>query len=323
MLGMLVWGFGGAGVIGACGSKEPGPLPSCPTQPDTPTDTKAGCATMPDPCFRYRIQLMGNPSTDLALRAKYIAAFSTACYVSDAPTPTFNCFYKTPQEACDDGVLVPEVFGAAPYDKNYPACERIPGTENDSRQVGPDPANNITIYYEPAPRQTPLVEVDGVPMEVSGPYRNLPELKDLWPGNDFYCYGGMVDGTPLRQRDWILQVNRNAHKGDAGVGEIHSDLAGFKWPCTVMNENCEEVATECEEPLVLHDPDNEKAPFHPDLVAQVHHVVPMKDKRSCSWGTNSNKNAAVISRGLNRHFTNDDPPEEEVKRLNNAPAYTP
>jgi hypothetical protein len=35
------------------------------------------------------------------------------------------------------------------------------------------------------------------------------------------------------------------------------------------------------------------------------------------------KNAAVISHELNEYFTNDNPPAEEVKRLNNAPAYTP
>ncbi|MRG96283.1 hypothetical protein [Polyangium spumosum] len=276
-----------------------------------------------DACMRYRIQLMGNPSMDLALREQYIAAFGDACYLSEGGA--FNCFYETPQEACDAGVLVPEVFGAAAYDKNYPACKPIPGTENYFRQVGPDPAIHIVIYYEPAPRQTPLVEVDGVPTEVSGPYRNLPELKDLWPGNNFYCNSGMVgeNGDGLRQREWILQVNRDAHKGDAGVGEIHSDLAGFKWTFTVMNENCEKVTVEYEEPLVLHDPKNRKPPFHPDLVAEVHHVVPMTDKRNCPWGTNSNKNAAVISRGLNRWLSNKNPPEEEVKRLNAAPVYTP
>ncbi|UQA61311.1 hypothetical protein [Polyangium aurulentum] len=268
--------------------------------------------------MRYRIPLMGNPGMDLALRAKYIAAFGDACYLSEGGA--FNCFYKTPQEACDAGVLVAEVFGAAPYDKNYPACERIAGTENYARQVGPDPAINIVISYEPAPRQTPLVEVDGVPTEVSGPYRNLPELKDLWPGNHFYCYSGMVDGNGdgLTQQAWILQVNRNAHKGDAGVGEIHSDLAGFKWPCTVMNEKCEEVTVECEEPLVLPDPEDPVG-----TKPNVHHVVPMTDKRSCPWGTNSNKNAAVISAKLNKWLSNKNPPEEEVKRLKAAPAYTP
>jgi hypothetical protein len=83
------------------------------------------------------------------------------------------------------------------------------------------------------------------------------------------------------------------------------------------------VTEECEEPLVLEDPDNEEPPFHPGSVAQVHHVVPMNDKRSCSWGTNSNKNAAVISAQLNQFFTNNNPPAEEVKKLNNATAYTP
>ena len=58
-------------------------------------------------------------------------------------------------------------------------------------------------------------------------------------------------------------------------------------------------------------------------VAQVHHVVPMKDLRCCPWGTSSNKNAAVISTKLNRFFTNNNPPADEVKRLNDAEAYTP
>ncbi|MDI3289365.1 hypothetical protein [Polyangium sp. 15x6] len=278
--------------------------------------------------MRYRIPLLGNPSMDLALREKYIAAFGSACYMSEGPTPTFNCFYKeeemTPRgKACTDAQRIAEVFGAAPSDKGY-ECEAV-GNGDYTLQVGPDPANKITIALVDAPRQTPLVEVDGVPTEVSGPYRNLMEPKTLGPGQPFNnCDSGMVgaDGTPLTQTEWILQVNRDAHKGDAGVGEIHSDLAGFKWPCTVMNENCEEVATECEEPLVLGDP--KKKPLeYPDTEAQVHHVVPMKDKRNCPWGTNSNRNAAVISRALNRHFSNKNPPEEEVKRLNNASVYTP
>ncbi len=276
---------------------------------------------MPDPCMRYRIPLMGNPSMDLALREKYIAAFRSACYLSEGPTPTFNCFYKTPQEACDDGVRVAEVFGAAPYDKNYPACERIAGTENDSRQVGSDPAIHIVISYEPAPRQTPLVEVDGVLVEVSGPYRDLPEPPTVGPGHEFNnCNSGVLaaDGTSLLQHEYILQVNRKAHGG-----EIHSDLAGFKWPCEVYNANCEKVSAECEEPLVLHDPKSKTRPFDPGSIARVNHVLPRKDQRSCDWGTNSNKNAAVISAALNGWLSNENPPVEEVQRVNAAKAYTP
>ncbi|MEO7327432.1 MAG: hypothetical protein ABI193_02560 [Minicystis sp.] len=51
--------------------------------------------------------------------------------------------------------------------------------------------------------------------------------------------------------------------------------------------------------------------------------MPANDKRGCSWGTNSNKNAAVISRKLNIHLTNNNPPMEEVKKLNEAEAYAP
>ena len=152
MLGVLVLGFGGAGMTGACGSNEPGPVEACPAPPDTPPDTSTECAEpMPDACMRYRIPLVGNPSTDVALRSKYIGAFGSACYLKDPK------------------------------------------------------------------------------------------------------------GTP---------------------------------------EN---------------DPDR----------AQVHHVVPRKDLRGCPWGTNVYKNAAVISRRLNRFLYYNVPPEKEVLQINNVPPYTP
>ncbi len=260
--------------------------------------------------MRYHIPLVGNPSTDVALRNKYIAAFGSACYMSAADTPTFDCFYKEWQAACADAAKIGEVSGNAPYDQGY-TCQPVTGTDDYTLQIGSDVANKITINYQAAPRQTPLVEVDGVPTEVSGPYRNLMEPPTLGPGENFYCDSGMVsaDGLGLTQRDWILQVNSKAHGG-----KIHSDLAGFTWPCE--DEDCK--PTTCKEPEVLGDP-----PGYLDGRPEVHHVVPSKDQRSCAWGTNSNKNAAVISHKLNQFLTNNDPPVEEVKKLNNATAYTP
>lgn len=229
MLGVLVLGFGGAGMTGACSSNEPGPLDSCVTPPDMPPETPTECsAPMEDACMRYRIPLFGNPSIDVALRNKYKAAFGDACYMS--VVNTFDCFYKKEQmtpkgKACTDAQMIAEVAGAAPFDTGYD-CQQVKGTEDWSLQVGSDPANKITIHYQAAPRQTPLVEVDGVPTEVNGPYRNLTEPKTVGPGNDFYCPSGMVaaNGDAITQRDRILQVNRKAHDG----GKIHSDLAGFK-----------------------------------------------------------------------------------------------
>lgn len=303
MLGVLVLGFGGAWMTGACGSSESG----CPAPDLTPPDTSTECpAPMEEPCMRYRIPLLGNPHLDIALRDKYIGAFGTACYLSEANT--FDCFYEKWQAACADAVKIGELAGNQPYDTGY-TCQPV-GNGDYTLQIGPDIALKITIQYQAAPRQTPLVEVDGIPTEVNGPYRALTEPKNLGIGEDFYCSSGQVgdDGVPLKQREWILQVNQKKH------GELHSDLAGFAYPCE--DEECK--PTTCIEPLVL-----KATPKNDPEAAQVHHVVPRKDQRGCRWGTNSNKNAAVVSRKLNRYLTNSDPPAEEVKRLNQAAAYMP
>jgi hypothetical protein len=302
MLGVLIWGFVGAGMTGACGSNEPGPLDPGVTPPDTPTECPA---PIEKPCMRYRIPLFGNPSIDVALRNKYIAAFGTACYMSEANT--FDCFYKGWQAACADAVQIAEVAGAVPYEKGY-TCQPV-GNGDYTLQVGPDVANKITINYQAAPRQTPLIEINGMPTEVNGPYRNLTEPQDLGPGKDFYKKTVDKNGKSVVQRELILQVNRDAHGG-----QLHSDLAGFTWPCKQEDGGL----TTCTEPLVL----KATPPSDPEA-AEVHHVVRRKDKRCCPWGTNSNKNAAVISRKLNAHLTNNHPSADEVKQINQIPAYTP
>ncbi|MDC3962250.1 hypothetical protein [Polyangium jinanense] len=255
--------------------------------------------------MRYRIPLVGNPKTDVALRAKYIAAFGTACYMSEANT--FDCFYQKWEDACADAVKIGEVSGNAPYDDSY-TCQPV-GNGDYTRQIGSDVANKITINYQAAPRQTPLIEVNGMPTEVNGPYRNLPEPQVVGPGIDFYKKTLDKNGKLVDQHDLILQVNRDAHGG-----KVHSDLAGFKFPCDDENGK----PTTCTEPDVLDDP-----PGYPPAKAQVHHIVPMKDQRCCPWGTNSNKNAAVISTKLNRFFWYNDPPADEVVQINQVPAYTP
>ena len=306
MLGGLVLGFIGATMTGACAA--PGES-GCPAADETPPDTETAVecpAPVEEPCMRYRIPLDGNPSTDMALRDKYIAAFGTACYMSEANT--FDCFYKTWKAACADAVKIAEVYGAAPFDKGY-SCQPA-GNGDYSLQVGPDVANKIFIYYEDAPRQTPLVEVDGVPTEVNGPYRNLTEPQKLTPGEDFYCKTTDKNGNSVVQHDLILQVNSEAHGNT-----IHSDLAGFEYPCG-KDANCQPIL--CKEPLVL-----EAGPPNDPDAAQVHHVVRRKDLRGCDWGTNSNKNAVVVSRKLNGRLLNKYPSAEEVKRVNLVPAYTP
>ena len=133
MLGGLVLGFIGATMTGACAA--PGES-GCPAADVTPpdTDTATECpAPVEEPCMRYRIPLDGNPSTDMALRDKYIAAFGTACYMSEATT--FDCFYKTWKAACADAVKIAEVYGAAPQGNSQRAPLAVSTTNTVSNRM--------------------------------------------------------------------------------------------------------------------------------------------------------------------------------------------
>jgi hypothetical protein len=224
---------------------------------------------------------------------------------------TFDCFYKTPQKACEDAVAVKiaEVYGAAPYEKHPTSCQKVGATKDYSLQVGPDVANKIFINYQAAPLESSFIDIDGTPTEINGPYRNLPQLTTVKPGGDFDCKTSIADedGGTLTQRKWIIQVNRNANGG-----KIRSDLAGFTYPCKT---GCPEICTEPEFLKAGSQYDNE--------AAQVNHVVRKTDKRGCPWGTNANKNAAVISGRLNRYFYNNPPLKAEVEQINKVPPYTP
>lgn len=324
---VLVMGFGWAGMMGACGSVEPdrsaaGVEPtapeaevSLPIEGTLPPNERASLGASPAPprelaecsdmfvvqCKRYRIQLQGD-TMNAAVRAKYKAAFGSACYVS--VSNTFDCFYKDPLKACADGVLVPDVYGAAAYDKTY-KCQQIKGTMDWWRQVGSDPAIKIDIKYQDAPLETSDIDINGVPTTINGPYRNLPEPSKVLPGKDFHCY--YIDGVKQKKR--ILEVNKEAHGG-----VIHSDLAGFTWPCLDKDKKPTKCTEEIE--LIEGSLDRAKAP-------QVHHEVRRKDLRGCDWGTNSNKNAVVISAKLNNYLSNNYPTKDEVDRVNLVPAYTP
>ena len=152
-------------------------------------------------------------------------------------------------------------------------------------------------------------------LEINGPYRNLVEVTNIKPGKDFYCTSGQPkpDGGTFTQREWIFEVNRKKH----GDNKIHSDLAGYKYPC---KKGCKE---ECTEPNVLNEPQKTVTKVYDEDEARVDHVASMKDPRDCKWGTNAYKNALVISWRLNQHFSNNDRPKEVIEKINAIPPYTP
>jgi len=259
-------------------------------------------ATIEKPCKRYKIELQGDPTNNVDTRRKYRNKFDSACYMSAGVNSTFNCLFRKVEgkgQACERAQLVAEVFGAAAYATGY-KCLEVPGTnkENYTLQVGPDPVHVVHIDLIDAPLQHPLIEVDAVPtIAVNGPYRNLPEPQKVGPGEVY----------SKQQRELILQANRNGH----GDNKIHSDLAGFVYPCDKTNPS-----KMCTEPLVLKD-----GPADDPDAAQVHHVARANDPRCCAWGTNSNANAAVISFKLNRYLWYRYPTAAEVLQINNVPPY--
>ncbi len=315
MLCALLLGFGS----GACAGDESDesvtpPLPTArprapdvgrvPSPPVPPVDSAGQCAAeVEKPCKRLSIPLDGNPKDDPALRAKYMAAFDPACYLSEEGS--FGCFYRFIKKACADAKQIGTVSGNAPYDPKY-ECQPV-GNGDYTLQIGPDSANKLFIYLVDAPRQSPLIDINGVPTAVNGPYRNLPEPQVLGPGEDFYEDTVDKNGSKIQQKQLILTVNSDAHGG-----ETHSDLAGFEYPCDGPDKPL------CKEPLVL-----QVARPYDDDAAQVHHVIRKKDQRCCAWGTNSNTNAAVISRRLNRYLYYYYPTATEVLQINQATAYSP
>lgn len=323
----LLLGFGGAWVLVACVG-EIGPTGSsdsaCPT--DTvapPVEQTSECASPGTGCKRFYLPLLGNPSMNPELRAKYKAAFGSACYLSADAIPTFNCWYRKEDiegtadklgQGCKDAKKIGEVSGLAIYDQNEKyKCQFDSNTGDFTLQVGPDVANKIDIKLGDAPLETSLIDVDGgAPLEVNGPYRNLVEVTTIEPGKEFNCTSGQSkpDGGSFSQKDWILEVNRKKH------GTLHSDLAGFEFPCKKCGKltTCTEK-TELKETSVpyVYDPDE----------AQVHHCVRAKDLRGCFWGTNAYKNAVVISGRLNQYLKNKYPSADEVNWVNKVPLYTP
>lgn len=329
-LGGLVVSFVGAAMMGACAAPV-ADEPACSTTEAAPPVEQSTACTEPTltPCKRYYIPLLGNPSMsdNIELRKKYKAEFGSACYVAADANSTFNCWYKEEDilgpkkdgkgQACTDAKRIGEVSGLAVYDqdKKY-VCKKNEATGDWWVQVGSDSANKIDIKLGDAPLQHPLILVDGTPtLEINGPYRNLVEVTNIKPGKDFYCTSGQPkpDGGTFTQREWIFEVNRKKH----GDNKIHSDLAGYKYPC---KKGCKE---ECTEPNVLNEPQKTVTKVYDEDEARVDHVASMKDPRDCKWGTNAYKNALVISWRLNQHFSNNDRPKEVIEKINAIPPYTP
>lgn len=146
---------------------------------------------------------------------------------------------------------------------------------------------------------------------VEGPYRNISNMYTAC-GTDYDDTNGINKGMEYQssQKELIRSVNKANHRQ-----QLVSDLAGFCYQ-KPANSNCIEshpkMKNVCREPggeiPLVYQP-----PYNQSNAAEINHVLPRIDKHGCPCGKNSNANAVLISKQLNRLFTNT--PRTEIKDL--------
>lgn len=135
--------------------------------------------------------------------------------------------------------------------------------------------------------------------DVSGPYRLHSDSYEACGSNYTQTFKGMYFTSDQRRQ--IREINLNSPLNQ--TGKLRSDFTGFCWP-KKPNTQCTETfqgSNICKE-----QPELVTFPFSAPNAAQVHHIMPRTDPRRCACGTNSIRNAALISRSLNIYFSNAD-----------------
>lgn len=179
----------------------------------------------------------------------------------------------------------------------YECRHKIPGSSTIFR--------GIVVRFEPVHFFPYQLHCD---TEVNGPYRNCSDQFTLC--GTMYSEAKRGFGYTTTQRNLVKQTNKNNN----GM-KLKSDLAGFSYP-KPANESC--IKADPNNPQMCREPDFLEQTNHAKDKAEVHHVVPKKDRQGCSCGKNSMKNAAVISKQLNLYLLNFRRPEAEISMINAA-----
>lgn len=167
----------------------------------------------------------------------------------------------------------------------------------------------------PAAGQTPYCST-----VVSGPYRNHADSYTACGSTQTQGYPGMI--YVYDQTKQVRKINK-----DANNQVLKSDLRGFCYPRT-GTAPC--AKPKLGNPDICIEPDDLNEHPGTQTSAQVHHIVPKNDRRSCPCGANTMKNAAVISQRLNAYFTNKNrnqftslcpPMKTEVQWVNDLPPW--
>ncbi len=136
-------------------------------------------------------------------------------------------------------------------------------------------------------------------VNVNGPYRQCP---------DSFTLCGTKYTEAINGFDFTSTQKKTIKKANwAKNGKLKSDLAGYRYTYNGVSYV---------EPEFLDESPNKNANS-----PEIHHVLPKKDRQGCNCGSNSMKNAAVISHRLNQYFLNNKRETAEVQMINSKEPY--
>jgi hypothetical protein len=226
----------------------------------------------------------------------------------DNPTNYYRCIFDSANNACFKYVQAHNMWGTQqglPWkpttikvgDGSYKCTYCWNGETPTNNPDGKYCANDADFNLDFQPQwhgPYPDVPYFCVNIPVSGPYSNLSD--DFTACGQNYSQGVAGAEFTQTQKDDIKALNRVQFSAPANTNR--SDLAGFCFPkppkgCYPGFEVSDKVCKEPDTPL-------------PSSQMQVHHIVPRSAGNSCPCGTNSPKNAMVISAKLNNYFSNKD-----------------
>lgn len=231
-----------------------------------------------------------------------------------------RCYWLTGKTACDAWFALLQAKQPGEYinssykiagnpDENWlcQACDKPPN--GMSPPPGQCTQYGTSTSLEKAPRAADFCFQD-----VQSVYKNCPDT--------FVCKGKEeASGKPgyaftKGQKERIYRINKNENNLNRG-SLVRSNLAGFKFP-KPTNQECEQE--DMTHPGPNRPRDQPRGCIEPTELDRaktgIHHVVPRVDLWGCPCGTNSLKNAIVISRQLNIFLSNSDRPTNEILRVN-------
>jgi|GEM_PF-6665719 len=215
--------------------------------------------------------------------SKYLSTYPNNC--NNSYNNILRCYWLTPQDACKAAVKEREWEG--PQGVKFTFLE--PTKVNDSHYKCNYKRSDLTSpsLGEIDTEKENVAQQPSEPFcTVSGPYRQCSDIGSVQPGGSF----------DKRQKEKIMEMNEKSNGGKSDLAG--KTIAGYTEPSTPLDDY-----------------------FPSDNSREIYQFIPPKDRQTCNCGTNSYKNAIVISNKLKKILANKPPPPELLEAVKKIKPY--